>query len=101
MELLLRAPSSLPPPPLSGPAGPFPALPGPLVGSLSRGAVERGGLRMSRSREVEASPLDNRPFRLRLTKEDLEPLNTGTLSRYPHTQPMLDERLNLWRVSGK
>lgn len=42
MELLLRAPSSLPPPPPpSGPAGPFPALPGPLVGSLSRGA--RGG----------------------------------------------------------
>lgn len=42
-----RAPSSLPPPPPSGPASPFPALPGPLVGSLSRGAVEGGGLRMS------------------------------------------------------
>lgn len=48
MELLLRAPSS--PPPLPGPAGPFPALPGPLVGSLPRGWGRREEGPMGRSR---------------------------------------------------
>lgn len=98
MELLLRAPSSLPPPPLLGPAGPFPALPGPLLGSLSDSAVEGGGRRMSRSWEVEASRWDYVPFRLRLTKKDHEPSKTGTPFR--HTQ-VLDEHLSLSGVPDK
>lgn len=57
---------------------------------------------MSRSGQVEASPEGNKPFRLKPTKEgDHEPSNSGTQSWCRHTQRVLDEPLNLSRLSGQ
>lgn len=66
VELLLRAPSSPPPPsPQPEPAGPFPALPGPPVGSLPcESGEEGGGSSKSRLGGRSVPPCSNSPSRL-------------------------------------
>lgn len=104
VELLLRAPSSPPPP---GTGRPLPRPPRATDGVLASGSGGWGGSRTSRVGRSGLPLSSNSPFWLfpvGLTKADLEPPDPqrgALLSTHRHIQWVIDQRLGSSQVPGK